>query len=171
MNLENASHLVARFVIGEVDPKEIVDWAISCLQRGIDSPTLPVVAGYTEVECSRDTLDFRDDVAKLFGELGFVLPSVNDAREIFAGYLCEGILDNSLSGDKAHFELYELWRESNCQPELTYNSRLEPFMYLSDSLGLVEMGEEPVVSGLTIENYPDYLKKECARYLEGENCK
>ena len=50
---------MARFVIGAIAPEEIVAWAITCLQRGINSPTLPVVAGYTEVELPRNLLEFR----------------------------------------------------------------------------------------------------------------
>ena len=168
MKPENASQLVARFVIGQVSPEEVVEWALTCLQQGVDSPTLPVVAGYTNAELARDVHGFRDDVSKVFRELDFVIPSVEESREVFTRYLCNGIISGTLDGDKAHFELYELWRESNYQPELAYNSRLEPFMYLSDSLGLVEMGEEPVVNGLTSENYLDYLKLECVKYLEGE---
>ena len=166
MNPEDTAYLVARFVVGDAAPEEIVEWAISCMQDGIESTTLPIVAGYTRKELSNDTGDFRDDVTRLFSELEVSLPSVNDARESFACYLCEGIIDDSLCPDRAHFELYELWRESNCQPELKYQPRLEAFMYLSDSLGLVEMGEMPVVNGLTNENYHDFLKKECRVYLE-----
>ena len=110
-------------------------------------------------------------MTKVFNELDLVLPSVNEARDIFASYLDEGIIAGSRSADKAHFELYELWRESNYQPELTYNVRLEPFIYLSDSLGLVETGEKPCVNGLTAKNYLDYLKQECAIYLEGVKSK
>ena len=168
MNPVDTSYLVARFVVGDAAPEELVEWAIACMQDGLESRTLPIVAGYTKVELSNDTGDFRNDVTRLFKEFEISLPSMNAAREWFARYLCEGIIGDSLCPDSAHFELYELWRESNYQPELEYQPRLEPFMYLSDSLGLVEMGEVPVVNGLTSENYHDFLKKECRIYLEAE---
>ena len=147
MNPVDTSYLVARFVVGDAAPEELVEWAIACMQDGLESRTLPIVAGYTKVELSNDTGDFRNDVTRLFKEFEISLPSMNAARECFARYLCEGIIGDSLCPDSARFELYELWRESNYQPELEYQPRLEPFMYLSDSLGLVETGEVPIVNG------------------------
>ena len=85
MNPKDTSKLVARFVIGQVAPKEIVEWAIGCMQRGVDSPTLSIVAGYTEAELLRDIQSFREDVTKVFKEFGVIFPTalVHSFYELF----------------------------------------------------------------------------------------
>ena len=60
MNPVDTSYLVARFVVGDAAPEELVEWAIACMQDGLESRTLPIVAGYTKVELSNDTGDFRN---------------------------------------------------------------------------------------------------------------
>ena len=168
MNLEKPSPLAARFIINEVTPSEIVEWAITSLQQGISTPTLPVVAGYTSTELAGSLQNFRTDVTKVFHELGLTIPSEKEAQIIFACYLCEGILNKSIPEDAGLLKLYELWRNANYHPELSSDINLRPFMYITNSLENIEIGEISLIKGLTKDNYSDHLRQECINYLAVE---
>jgi len=166
MNIKKSSQFAARFYLNKVTSREIVEWAMECMQEGVDSTALSVVASYTQIEFSRDVRSFSDDVLKLFDELGVTLESDFEASDVYARYLCEGIIDGSLRSKQAHNELYELWSDSFYDPK-TGNERLSPFMYLCDAMELLEMGECSTIKSLTKENYIDHLKQECEKYLLG----
>lgn len=75
--------------------------------------------------------------------------------------------------EHAHNVLYEIWQKTNYDPEFKGDRRFDVWMYLQDSLRLVEEGHEPLLpqfKGLSKKSYHDILKREALRFIE-QHCK
>lgn len=160
MNLLDPEELAARFVLDSASPKILINWAIDLVLKEDEHDSIAIVAGYSETEAQNDAAEFSNDFKRVLSDLDIELPSEQEARIKLPTYICKSIIAGDTSPDQGHTELYELWRDSNYDDKLTYQKDLEGFMYLSDSLGLVCTGEEPLLDrfeGLTEDSYTSFL--------------
>ncbi|MDF1811946.1 MAG: hypothetical protein P1V20_07020 [Verrucomicrobiales bacterium] len=163
----DTKRLLTAYVLGGATSKEVIDWATAILIDGCDSPHLRLLAGYTESQAEADLQDFRGDFLRTLEELGLDLPSERTAYQDYACIICEEILEEIIALRKGHQVLYSIWQEVNYG--IGDAQIFEPFMYLEDSLSLIEEGYPPLMErfeGLNASTYPDILRSEARLFLD-----
>ena len=154
--------------MGYVDDHDIITWAEQLLIGDFYSDSIACLAGYPQKQAQVDREDFISYFEQAVSDLRLELPPTEDAHEEYGEYLCRGIIDGSIKPAEGHRALYQLWC-SCCYESNTPNSRIfEGFMYLDDSMGILDEGYGPLLDrleGLSVESYPDFLKEECRLFL------
>lgn len=167
----STNRLLTAYALGDATSKEMIDWATAILTGGRDSPHLRVLAGYTESQAEADLEDFRADFRRTLEELDLELPPKRTAYRDYACFICEAILEETIPLRQGHRVLYSIWQEVNYG--IGGAQIFEPFMYLEDSLSLVEEGYSPLMErfeGLNSSTYPDILRSEARLFLDA-HCK
>ena len=171
MPATHTKRLLTAYAIGDATSKDVIEWATTMLIDGHDTPHLCMLAGYSESQAESNLEEFRADFRRTLKELGLELPPERTAYEDHACFICEAILDGAISFRKGHRILYSIWQEVNYG--IGGAQIFEPFMYLEDSLSLVEEGYPPLMerfTGLNEETYQNILRNEARLFIDA-HCK
>jgi hypothetical protein len=158
--------LQGRMVLGDLPSgQEFVDWAIATLVDGYESPTLIVLAGLSNLDHPQD---IRDYWFKVCIEMDLGLPKLpEEAISIYAHQICTQILSGEIAVMTGHQILYQIWLTANLNGD-PWSHKYAIWMYLQDSLELVESGYEvllPQLKGLSSQRYDYFVKQEAANFL------
>jgi hypothetical protein len=165
-----ASHrvheLLGRRALGERVAPQLVAWAADMLVEGHDSKSLRFLAGHAETDSPSE---IGEEFDRALGELGHSLPPRREALDDYACFVCQCIVNGTVNLDNAHTVLYEIWKETHHDPKKRrMDGRFDIWMYLSDSLQLVEDGYGPILpelEGLSAASYPAFLKLKAGQFL------
>ena len=167
---QRISELVGRRALGEPVEAKLIAWACDMLAEGHDAKSLRFLAGGTENDSS---LDIGDEFDQALIELGYSPPPKREALDDYGCFVCRCIVDGNVDLENAHRILYEIWMKTNYDPEIEGDRRFDVWMYLQDSLELVEDGYQPLLPqfvGLSKKTYHDILKREAQSFID-QHCK
>lgn len=160
--------LLVSYAVGECQTADIIAWACEKLGEGLDSPHLRLLAGYLPAEVERDSAEFWKDFRQTLTELGIKTPPERDAFADYTCFICKAMVDGLMPPKQGHGILYEIWAETNFNPAKRIDDRFESWMYLDDSLELIEKGYPallPRFEGLNRGNYEQFVKDEAKSFL------
>jgi hypothetical protein len=107
---------MVRLTIGDLGTEELPDLAADGLARGVDSPSLRLLAGTSR----HDVRDARDLLIEAMSELGIPLPSEADGRRALVRFWARRMVEGSLSPIEASRRIWwEGWSELGCPDDLT----------------------------------------------------
>jgi hypothetical protein len=110
MNAETQM-LIAKFYLGENRPRDYSDWAVSCLEKGLDTKHLRILASMFDVDSfSEIERDFRKSLA----ELGWNFPLKEDSLLIdYSRLIAKQIVENKIEPYTGCRQIYLLFYELN----------------------------------------------------------
>ena len=166
MSISSISRL---FSIGEATPDMIISWAESQLIEGQYTDHLAVVAGYSVELVAESQGEFYMDFVNAIEELGHSFTPTPPSEQQ-AVLVCEAYLEGDISAEKALILLYELWRYMAYHVEDGAGDKIQPFMYLSDTLVYLEEAEGDLClvdrfSGISLSNWKVYFDREVKDFL------
>ena len=164
----NTNELIARYRIGSVTDVELIGWAEELLLLDHYSDSVPVLAGYHPQYAKSEREDFLSTFEQAVVDVGLEPPPLTEAYEKYGEYLCRGIIEGFIKPSVGHKELYEIWVSCAYKKDTPSSEMFAGFMYLDDSMGLLDEGYDPLLDrlkGLSVETYPHFLKEECRLFL------
>ncbi len=155
--------------VGDARPGDIIDWACDELAAGRDGAELRRLAGYLAHEARQEPQEFREQFQRTLHEQGFEMPPPRAAYTDYACFICRAMLDASLPPARGARILYQVWSDSNTDPDYRSDGRFDIWVYLQDSLELIADGYGPLherLAGLRPENHESFARREAERFLD-----
>jgi hypothetical protein len=142
------------YLLLRMSTKDMVAWAVGCLEVGIETEPILLLAG----------ADFEPDaeVRRLFrnstASLSVYLPEENSGhvREWMARQVCQNIISGKTGEMTGLKQMYALWLEAGM------GKQFSNWMYLDDSIDLINDGYQGIgpFVGLTKESICSTIRKE-----------
>jgi hypothetical protein len=107
-SLSDLEDLLARVTLGEVEPEMAVEWAITQLVGGADTPELRTLAGATRRLITRD--DARRSLAAVAGEVGREVPSIDGCIALRGRTIANDIVQMRVEPLEGLRAILALWR-------------------------------------------------------------
>ncbi len=108
--------LFAKYCLHRTSAKDFSDWAINCLENGIDSKNIRILA-------SMFTAQYENEVSKYFfkslADLNWNPPSAEKCLLDYAKLIAQQILDNEIDAIEGSNEIYMIYLHLDYVPELT----------------------------------------------------
>jgi hypothetical protein len=171
---QRISELVGRRTLGEPVEAKLIAWACDMLAEGHDTKSLRLLAGGIKNDSPQE---IAEEFNQALIQLGYSIPSKREALNDYGCFVCRRIVDGEIDLDIAHKVLYDIWQKTVYDSEFKGDRRFDVWMYLSDSLGLIEGGLVkdgfvllPQFKGLSRNTYHDILKCEAQSFI-GQHCK
>lgn len=144
---------------------KVIEWAIDQVKQGKSGMYLYLLAGMSEQD---SYVEIGGNFERACKELDVELLD-EQAIDIYAIWVCQQILDEILDLREGHQRLYEIW-ETLTHSGISYSSSnsgsYTRWMYLWDSLELISTENFSLVEGLTLENYPEFIRREARDFIE-----
>ena len=96
----------ARRAVHWAGAEAAIDWAVSALEAGHDTPSLRQLAGLTVLSTSVFEVD--ELIQRIFKEVGLAVPTSEDAKRWLLRDVARRICDGSLDGDEGATQIYRL---------------------------------------------------------------
>lgn len=153
MNSET-NNLLANRYMGRATYEDLVDWAIGCLERNLDSKNIRILA-------SMRTSLYPSEVEYYFSrslqDLGWTMPDRRECLFNYARYIAQQIISGDLPPQdgclRVHRLAYELDHPDEFRPWCHLNGGFDPTSY--NELQEAELDEE--------------IRNEAARFLTNES--
>ncbi len=151
--------LFGKYALGVIRPEDCISWAEEQLARGIESDSLPILAGLDGRQ-PLFSVEVGEWFQKVLREMDLPWPDPDDALRRYSLLLCEKILAGQILPSEGLALLSRLWRASDYQ---------EPLYALWDELeediSLLPRYGPIFNSGLTETNVDDTIRKVARQYL------
>ena len=129
MNDENVKFF-AKYCLGEVSPKDFSDWAVNCLEKGIDTKNIRILASMFNAQYTSEVETYfirsLDDLNRDFPKKEKVLPE-------YAELVAKEILSKKIKAIEGANEIYKVYRNLGYEPELAnceyLNMKMHPETY------------------------------------------
>ena len=162
---DHTEALVIRYALAEASREECIAWACDMLVTGHDTKHLRYLAGRSHIDLDSEVFsDFESSLR----ELNHKVPPKADSLHEYSCYICQKIVGLELDSGKGHAVLYKIWIANVGDPR-RLDRRYDIWMYISDSLKLLEDGYSPLIpeiADLTAETYPDIVRREAQKFLD-----
>jgi len=137
---------------------DYAEWAISQLERDVDSPSLRILAGLDAHDNRFETdMYFR----RTLRELQIAEPAAETSVRAYACELCAGIVAGTLEPKDGLYRLYGTWVVSDSAAEY------DIWNDLFDSLEWIEIGEPGhLYGGVNAGNFDEAVRTEAKLFLE-----
>lgn len=132
----------------QISASEYVDWAVSLLKQGLDSPSLRILAGLD----SSNLFEAEDYLRRTLRELRIDEPDFETSARTYACDLCKAIMTGTLAPRDGVAELCKVWVATD------YATEYSIWPYLNDIIDLVD----PESS----EDIEDQILKEAKQFIE-----
>lgn len=153
MTLEKITlEILAERALSEFDSKKLVYWAISVLELGYDSENLYILAGLDHEE----TEEREEYFWKSIGDLKLDIEKTDDELfEIYAMTIARKAINKEIGIDYAFSQMRKIVSATE------YDPRYMAFYELDEDLDYLTYDNSTLYnSGLTIENYKDFILEE-----------
>ena len=133
MNSETR-HLIAQRYIGIAHDEQYVDWAVSCLEAGIDSKNIRILASLQKPFYSVEVEDYFNRSLK---DLDWNFPEPKSCVTQYARFIAQEILRGQIAPVEGCHKIYDAVifldypREMSAWVYLDDEIRPEPFQYLT----------------------------------------
>ena len=155
--------LLAKKLLSNFDSKNYVDWAISVMERGIESENLFVLAGLDNEDTEIREKYFRKVVEEIKIDINYEDFTL---LQNYAKFIAEKVVNGTLSQSKGLSIMNEIVKKSD------YDSRYMQFFELDEDLDYLNYSNNTIFnSELTIENKGEYILEEFKLFIELENLK
>lgn len=122
--------LFARIYLDKTTSDDFVDWAIACLEEGLDTKSLRMLAASDKPYYS---IEIEDRFNKTLNELNWEKPSRKESLLSYAKLFAREIVDKKISPLKGSHEIFLL------SLELDYPPELKGWFYLNEGYDPVTM--------------------------------
>lgn len=155
------NELFGKYALGTIRPEDYIAWAEQLLTTGIESPSLPVLAGM-DLNRPVDSIEVYECFRKVTTELGIDWPDESAALQRYSEILCQKILEEKIEPGHGLSSLAKLYAANDYSGGLyaTWDCLEEDISLLYTEHGAI------FNTGLTEENRDDYIRKVARQYLQ-----
>ena len=146
---EITKQLFARIYLDNITSDNFVDWAIDCLEEGLDTKNLRMLAA-SEKPYYSDEIEIRFN--KTLNELSWQKPTKEESLFSYAKEFADKIVNGSLSPTEGLRDIYLI------SLELNYPPKLKAWLYLNE-------GHDPETNEWLYDTY-GYSKMEREKWIE-----
>ena len=163
-SFKSQEHLVLRiwyhYLSNRPYRQEMIAWALTCLQAGLDSQSLRLLASAYHEE-DREVVHLFQDAAR---ELNILLPAL-ETFDWIEKLICLEILNDSVKPIAGLKSLYKLWQQAGM------NETFINWVYLDDSIDLLKDGYSPLepFQTMTLTTISESIRNEAKRVLSNKN--
>lgn len=155
------NELFGKYVLGTIRPEDYILWAEQQMLAGVDSPSLPVLAGM-DLARPIDSIEVYEWFRKVTGELNIDWPEEHAALQRYSEILCQQILDGQLEPNHGLSSLAKLYAANDYSGGLyaIWDCLEEDISLLYSEYGAI------FNTGLTKDNTADYIRNAARQYLQ-----
>ncbi len=153
--------LFGKYALGVVRAEDYIAWAEQQLTAGIESPSLPVLAGMDLVR-PLDSIEVYEWFQKVTKELGIDWPDDSDALQTYSEILCRQIVDGTIPPASGLTQLARLYPASDYTEGIfaLWDSLEEDICLTFSDYGAI------FNTGLTRDNSDEYIRNVARQYLK-----
>ncbi len=141
-------YFCSRISKGEADATEYVDWAIEQLVKGIETPSVKILASFMKPLYKPELEEY---FYKSLDELGWGFPPFIENARICVKYLAEKILDGSLEPIKGAHEIYTYVRDLNYPEDLIVWLEIDDYIDERVYNSIYQMRDEELIERIIRE--------------------
>lgn len=122
---EETTILAAKYYLGRNSPRDYADWAVSCLENGLDTKNIRILASMFNADSFSDINIYFQ---RALEELGLELPPKEESLLSYSKFIAKQIVENKIEPVKGCREIYLL------SYGLDYSEKLSNWIYLDEGL-------------------------------------
>lgn len=119
---EETVKFFAKYQFGDVSAKDFSDWAIDCLEKGIDSKNIRILASMFNAQ---SVSEIEDYFFRSLSDLNWKLPAKEDFLPQYTNLIAKQILNKEIDAVSGCHEIYKVYRT------LDYKKELRDWEYLN----------------------------------------
>lgn len=105
----------AKYCFGEVSPKEFSDWAVNCLEKGIDTKNIRILASTFNVQYTSEAETY---FIRSLDDLNWDYPIKEKVLPEYAELVAKEILSKKINAIEGANEIYKVYRKIDYETEL-----------------------------------------------------